>query len=190
MGQKSHTSNTGESFVFSVKFLGDSICASGDDAGNLTAFRLPPASEPDTPPSRQDASLLYKHPKTVWSVAPLPGTKAVIPGAKDTPGIADVATGSADNVVRIFTANSQRALRGDRLEEAEDAAGKRGDGCSPVRGSSRRKGGSKSGGAGDTLPFMSEMGVMVGEDDGQLSAFADDATNRAEVSFVLRACVG
>ncbi|CAN0149809.1 unnamed protein product, partial [Ectocarpus fasciculatus] len=65
-----------ESFVFSVSHLGAGLVASADDAGNLCAARVPPPPPPPAagsppPPAQQTATVLYKHPKTVWSVAAL-----------------------------------------------------------------------------------------------------------------------
>lgn len=167
--------------MFSVDCLGDGLVAAGDDAGNLSALRLPPQPPPTT--QEGNASLLYKHPKTVWSVAALPGTQKIIPGPEKTPAVApaavaDVATGSADYMVRVFTPDSGRALEGEALMEAEQALGKgNGNGAearsSIGKGGKRGRGGGR--GVGGLLPLVSEMGVMVGDEEGQLSAFADDA---------------
>ncbi|CAM9815265.1 unnamed protein product [Scytosiphon promiscuus] len=73
--------------------------------------------------------------------------------------VADVATGSADYAVRVFTADAARWLRDDRLKEAEDALGE----------------------GGHVLPSVSDMGVMVGAQDGQLSAFVDEPSGAAQV---------
>ncbi|CAN0054962.1 unnamed protein product, partial [Laminaria digitata] len=117
----------GESFVFGVGYLGGGLVAAVDDAGNLSAASLPKPlplpAPPSSTPTKQKASLIYKHPKTVWSVAALPGMKTGVPGAKTqrkTPSVSDVATGSADFMVRVFTPHPERALRGKALKEAEE----------------------------------------------------------------------
>ncbi|CAM9812711.1 unnamed protein product [Ectocarpus sp. 6 AP-2014] len=100
--------------------------------------------------------------------------------------VADVATGSADHAVRVFTPDSERFLRGDRLKEALEAVGggsgsdARGGGSAAVPGSGA-PGGGRSGGGGENLPSTSEMSVMVGVEDGQLSAFACHETGEAKV---------
>ncbi|CAM9964880.1 unnamed protein product [Pylaiella littoralis] len=223
-----------DSFVFSVSHLGDGLVAAGDDAGNLCAARVPPsptaaaaassdeadrartAASPPAPPVHQNATVLYKHPKTVWSVAalrhdivPPPGEESTTPPPPPPPssssssrsasvgaaaagaagatavsggGVADVATGSADYAVRIFTPDSARALRGDRLKEAEEALAEGGDVCTTVPGVFGGGLGSGTGSSsGDRLPSVSEMGVMVGAEDGQLSAFVDEPNGAAQV---------
>lgn len=222
--------------MFSVSHLGDGLVVAGDDAGNLCAARVPPlpqpaaavasssssssgkadkarnaaspltSTPPSLPPTHKNATVLYKHPKTVWSVAALrhaktpgqqesttqpspsppppppsapAGTAAVVAGGGGGGGVADVATGSADYAVRIFTPDSARALRGDRLKEAEEALAEGGDVCTSVPGVGG--GGGMGASLGDRLPSVSEMGVMVGTEDGQLSAFADEATGAAQV---------
>lgn len=98
-----------------------------------------------------------------------------------------MATGSADYAVRIFTPDSARALRGDRLKEAEEALAEGGDVCTSVPevggglGLGGRVGGGMGASLGDRLPSVSEMGVMVGAEDGQLSAFVDETTGAAQV---------
>ncbi|CAN0125938.1 unnamed protein product [Ectocarpus sp. 12 AP-2014] len=99
--------------------------------------------------------------------------------------VADVATGSADHAVRVFTPDSGRFLQGDRLKEALEAVGGGcssdacGDDAAAVPGSGVLLGG-RSGG-GENLPSTSEMSVMVGAEDGQLSAFACHETGEAKV---------
>ena len=157
-----------ESFVFSVRDLGEGLMVSGDDAGNLCAFRLPPPDAASPPPTR-NASVLYKHPNTVWSVAALPppsGTGGVVYGT-ETPRLADVVTGSADHAVRVFTPDPKRALRGDGLKAAKEAAGGR-------VGTRECSAGGSEQSFSSSLPSVSELSVMVGEEDGQLSAFVDD----------------
>lgn len=145
------------------------MIVSGDDAGNLSAFRL--SSESSSTP--QHATVVYKHPKTVWCVASLPpGTVKSIPGSERPHHVGDVATGSADHAVRVFTAEVDRALKGNELKEAEEAAG-------------WRKQGEYSEDASSQLPAVSEMEFMVGEEDGQLSAFAEDVTGEARASYIL-----
>lgn len=61
------------SFVFSVRCLGNGLVASGDDAGNLSALRLQDAT-PESP--QQSATLVFKHPTTLWSLAALPGKES------------------------------------------------------------------------------------------------------------------
>lgn len=96
------------------------MVAAGDDSGNLSAFRLP--GNVPAPPPQQNATVLYKHPKTVWAVAALPhGAGGAVAGLA-AGGLADVATGSADHAVRVFTADSGRALQGDKLREVEEAS--------------------------------------------------------------------
>lgn len=186
--------------MFGVGYLGQGLVAAVDDAGNLSAASLPPSpspvphpdptstasppastsrSPPAAPPVKHKASLIYKHPKTVWSVAVLPGIKSGVPGTKNrikTPFVCDVATGSADFRVRVFTPDPDRALQGEALKEAEKACGVGGG------GSCGGEGGSGGGAGGDErLPPVSEMGVMVGGEDGQLSAFYDEVTGEAKV---------
>lgn len=98
--------------------------------------------------------------------------------------VADVATGSADHAVRVFTPDSERFLRGDRLKEALEALGEGSSsdtcgGAAAVPGKGAPAGG-RSGG-GENLPSTSEMSVMVGAEDGQLSAFACHETGEAKV---------
>lgn len=179
--------------------------ASGDDAGCLCAARVPSPSPSHVPLStrgivKTDATVLFKHPKTVWSVAALsaaepaggrrdggvPQEAAAGPSGGGGVVAADVATGSADYAVRVFTADDERKLRGEQLEEAEEALGEGGDVCTTAA----LGGGGSSGataGFGERLPSVSEMGVMVGAEDGQLSAFADEATGAALVGL-LRSC--
>lgn len=85
-------------------------------------------------------------------------------------------------MVRIFTPDPERALQGDALREVEEAFGKRRSACSSVPGGFGGQGGS---GGEDHLPSVSEMGVMVGEEDGHLSAFTD-ATGGAQVLHYTR----
>lgn len=197
-----------ESFVFSVTHLGEGLVASGDDAGNLCAARVP--SEGGGGSTKKPAKVVYKHPNTVWSVAGLRRDASRRPaetgkrsrsspvcaeaadatraargfggaGGGTAAMVADVATGSADHAVRIFTPDAGRALCGDRLQEAEEALGEGGDVCTPIPGGA-------GSGFGGKLPSVAEMGVMVGARDGQLSAFADEATGAAQVGSVLRVC--
>lgn len=181
-----------ESFVFSVSHLGGGLVASGDDAGNLCAARVPSAGGGGS--TTKPAKVVYKHPKTVWSVAGLrrpaaaagrPGDPATISApaaAAARDGAADVATGSADYTVRVFTPDADRALKGDRLQEAEETLAEGGDVCTSSPGGRLGGGGA---GFGDKLPSAKEMGVMVGARDGQLSAFADEATGAAQASTAL-----
>lgn len=88
--------------------------------------------------------------------------------------VADVATGSADNMIRVFTADATRALQGDELIQVQEASlllAERGDGCAvPPPSFLSGEGGAAAGG----LPSVSDMGNMVGEMDGHLSAFGDE----------------
>lgn len=152
-----------------MRCSGNGVIISGDDAGNLSAFRL--SSESSSTP--QHATVVYKHPKTVWCVASLPpGTVKSNPGSETPHPVRDVVTGSADHAVRVFTAEVDRALKGDELKEAEEAAGWREQRECPED-------------AGSQLPAVSDMELMVGEEDGQLSAFSDDVTGEARVSCFL-----
>lgn len=160
-----------------MRYLGDNIVASVDDSGKLCAFRLTGDSSPVT------ASVCYQHPTTVWSLAAINPSSAGDYGnarnvAPASGAVADVATGCADHVVRVFTASEERALRGDALQEAENAsqhgAGVGGD-CRCVSSTS-----SPGLEGGHTLPSVSDMPIMVGQRDGQLSAFADN-NGRAQV---------
>lgn len=94
--------------------------------------------------------------------------------------MADIATGSADGMVRVFTPDLSRALQGDKLVEVEEILRYGGDGSAvtPLPLSVGSSGLGFEGG----LPLISEMGVMVGKVDGQISAFADDETGDAKVS--------
>eukprot|EP00904_Undaria_pinnatifida_P005698 jgi/Undpi1/2258/HiC_scaffold_13.g05644.m1 len=120
-------------------------------------------------------------------VAVLPGMKSGVPGTKNqikTPFVCDVATGSADFRVRVFTPDPDRALQGEALKEAEKACGVGGG------GSCGGEGGSGGGAGGDErLPPVSEMGVMVGGEDGQLSAFYDEVTGEAKVFRWIEAAI-
>lgn len=110
-----------QSLVLSVRPLGGRLVATGDDAGNLSAFSLPDSTQ--SLPIKQNATLLFKHPKTVWAVAPLPGFGR--PGSIGSAGgddVADIATGSADHMIRVFTPDARRALHGDNLREVEKAS--------------------------------------------------------------------
>eukprot|EP00752_Nemacystus_decipiens_P015590 g13913.t1 len=173
-----------DSFVFSVSHLGCGLVTAGDDAGNLCAARVPSACGGGST-TKKPAKVVYKHPKTVWSVAGLRPPAAVrrrgAPATVPNPAcavVADVATGSADYTVRVFTPDGDRALKGDRLQEAEEALGEAADVCALSPGG---RAGGAGGGFGDKLPSVAEMGVMVGARDGQLTAFADEATGAAQV---------
>ncbi|CAM9911070.1 unnamed protein product, partial [Hapterophycus canaliculatus] len=99
-------------------------------------------------------------------------------GAGGAGPAADVATGSADFAVRVFTADADRWLRDDRLKEAEEALGEGGHVCASVSGGG---GGGGDGGWEAKLPSVSDMGVMVGAQNGQLSAFVDEPSGAAKV---------
>lgn len=139
----------------------------------------------------------------MWSVSALPGNQEFVGTAsantaatgsyavtagqttRKLANVADVATGSADCMIRVFTPEPERALRGDELVEAQEALvvaapeGGNGDGCSASQGLL-----SGGGGISGRLPPVSEMTVMVGERDGQLSAFVDDESGVAKVNSI------